>query len=127
MKKFNIIEKTLIATGVFGIVVIGIVLIVTQDKSHEVESLILGIIATILLNFINYRFLTKTALENPEKLRRNSLISYVARYSMFILLLVLAIFLPFLNPIYVSVGLLTYYIMLLLMSILFRNQKDGDI
>ena len=127
MKKFNIIEKTLIATGVFGTLVIGIVLIVTQDKSHEVESLILGIIATILLNFINYRFLTKTALENPEKLRRNSLISYVARYSIFILLLVLAIFLPFLNPIYVSVGLLTYYIMLLLMSILFRNQKDGDI
>lgn len=125
MKKTNIVEKTFLFSWPYAIV-FSIVLYLITSNFDFVISFLLGVCSTLLMQSMNYRIMKNLYQNNPEKIKSRTIIIYLVKYVFFAIILYVAYQDSDWNPYFTLVGLMTFTIVTIPVSIIFANKGDED-
>ena len=96
-----------ITAAIIGAVICVVAIVLTRDVVHMSLSVLLGTCVSIL-NFNLMALAGEKAIEmTPEKARSKMTVSYLIRYAIYIVFLIIAVKVPLLNVIGVAVGYIT--------------------
>jgi hypothetical protein len=124
--KTNVIEKTILFSWPFILVVSVIIYLFTFEWDY-VTSYALGAFASLLMQSWNYKWMKKAFLEAPTMIKRNYIVSYIFRFVLYGFLL----YFTFSNPeewniFYSSAGILTYRFVMIPVVLIFGRAEGGD-
>ena len=112
-----------ITAAIIGAVICVVAAILSRDFVHMGVSVILGTCVSIF-NFNLMALAGEKAIEMaPEKARSKMTVSYLIRYAIYIVFLIIAFKVPFLNAIGVAIGYITSILALYLTQFL-KNRRD---
>lgn len=96
-----------ITAAIIGAVICVVAIILTRNVVSSLLSVLLGTVVSIL-NFNLMALAGEKAIDMaPEKARSKMTVSYLIRYAIYIVFLIIAIKIPILNAIGVAVGYIT--------------------
>ena len=125
-QKTNVIEKTILFSWPYTIVVATGIFLVTSNWDF-VTSFLLGAVASLLMSSWNYRWMKRAYLEAPTLIQRHYILSYVIRFVLFgVLLYITATNPQSWNVYFTAVGILTYRIVLVPVVLIFGRTEGGD-
>lgn len=125
-QKTNVIEKTILFSWPYTIVVATGIFLVTSNWDF-VTSFLLGAVASLLMSSWNYRWMKRAYLEAPTLIQRHYILSYVIRFILFgVLLYITATNPESWNVYFTAVGILTYRIVLVPVVLIFGRTEGGD-
>lgn len=125
MKKSNIVEKTFLFSWPYAIVFSVVLYAITQNFDFVI-SFILGVCSVLLMQSMNYRIMKNLYKNNPEKIKSRTIIIYLAKYVFFAIILYVAYQDPDWNPYLTLVGLMTFTIVTIPVTLIYANKEDDD-
>ncbi len=127
MKKKNLIEKIFLFSWPYAILFSLILYLVTSDTNY-VLSFILGVASSLLMNSMNYRIMKNVYKNKPESIKSRHIIMYFVKFLFFALILFIAYRDPEEWNIYFTfVGLLTFRIISIPVTLIFANKESDEI
>ncbi|MCK4551484.1 MAG: hypothetical protein KAU02_01110 [Tenericutes bacterium] len=123
MKKANIIELTFLFCWPFAIVASLGIYLISKDWGLVV-SYVLGVFTVLMAQSMNYRIMKKTFKNNPEKIRTNTIVIYIAKYIFYGIILYVAFNEPNWNIFAALGGIMTYRIVMFPTTLIFAKRGD---
>jgi hypothetical protein len=80
--KTNVIEKTILFSWPF-ILVVSVIIYLFTFEWDNVTSYALGAFASLLMQSWNYKWMKKAFLEAPTMIKRNYIVSYIFRFVLY--------------------------------------------
>jgi len=117
IKEMTLFNKTLFGVIVLTLVLSVVLFFVTRNENGEVESLIIGSITSLFLNYYHVKSVIKISNNNISKLKSFVIISYIARYLIYGILVLLGWLVTPFNPVYIMFGIVLYPTVTLVMSL----------
>ncbi|MFA5466801.1 MAG: ATP synthase subunit I [Candidatus Izemoplasmatales bacterium] len=125
IKKINVIERTFLFCFPYTFLFSLVLFLVTREWDY-VLSFILGTATGLLMNSLNYRVMKNLYKNNPEKIKKTQILIYVAKVVFYGVILYITVKSSEWNPYYTFAGIMTYYIVLVPVSIIYSRKSGGD-
>lgn len=119
----TVFDKALIWTIGLTIVLSIVLFFVTGNKNGEVKSLVIGEVLSLCLNLWHSRTILSI---DKDRLKFFSIFSFIIRYTIMIIFVVVAAIFGGFSPIYLVVGLSLYAITLTILSIFGEKRYQND-
>ncbi|MDD3123619.1 MAG: ATP synthase subunit I [Acholeplasmataceae bacterium] len=124
-KKMNVIEKTFLFAWPYTIIV-GLLIYLIWGNTDYLLSFVLGSASSLLMNSLNYRIMKAAFKFNPASIKSKTILMYVVKFVFFGIILYISNTNPDWNIYFTFIGLLTFRIILLPLSIFYAKKKEGD-
>ncbi|MBP5343414.1 hypothetical protein J6Y73_05765 [bacterium] len=116
-KELTLFDKAMIGEIPFTLLLAVILLFVTKNENAEIKSLLVGAAISLVLNFFHVKLTMNISSSNYEKLKVFTIISYIARYLIYALVIVLGAYFSNFNPLYIIFGIIEYPLILIILSL----------
>lgn len=124
MKNTNVIERTFLFSWPYALLFSLITYIVTQNWDY-VLSFLLGTFVGLLMNSMNYRVMKNLFKNNPSAIKKSQIWIYIAKFAFFGLILYFTHVSDKWNVYFTFVGLLTYRIVLVPLTLIVAHRGKG--
>lgn len=116
-REWTLFDKALLGVIPFTLLLAIVLLFVTKNENSEIKSLIIGAVTSLVLNFWHIKLTLNVTEKNVEKLKLFTILSYVIRYAIYALVILLATFLSDFNPMYIIFGICEYPLIMVILSL----------
>lgn len=116
-RELTLFDKAMIGVIPFTLLLTIILLFVTKNENAEIKSLLVGAFASLLLNFFHVKFTYNISNNNLNKLQLFTVLSYILRYVVYALIILLGTLYGGFNPLYVLFGILEYPLIIIIISL----------
>lgn len=125
MKKSNIIELTFLFCFPFAIVVSLVLYFISKDFGLVI-SYVLGVLAVLMMQSLNYRIMKRVFANNPNDIRRYTIFIYLIKFIFYGIILYVAQTEPNWNIFAAFGGILTFRVVMFPTTLIFAKKGDGD-
>jgi len=124
-RRINIIERTFLFVFPYALVVALIIFLVTRDWDN-VLSFVLGTATGLLMNSFNYRVIKNLGKNAPVKIKKAQVLIYIAKIVFYGVILYITSRSEAWNIYYTFAGIMSYYIVLVPVAIIYTKKHGGD-
>ncbi len=125
-KKTNIIELTFLFAWPYILVVSTVLYLITGNWDF-VLSFVLGTFSSLMMNSMQYRIMKQAFATAPNTIRSKTVMLYIAKMVFYAIILYFTVNNPEWNIYFVAGGIMTYRVVLWIITIIQTLRKAGDV
>ncbi len=125
MKKTNIVEKTFLFSWPYAIVFSLVLYLITQNFDF-VLSFLIGVFSSLMMQSLNYKMMKNLFKNAPSKIKSRTILLYIVKFVFFAIILYVVYHKPGWNIYLTLVGLLTFVIVTIPVTLIFAGKGDDD-